>query len=150
LLQFASRVPFRGPCILDLFQQNPNPIRRFGGFWGGFAERALLSTVGWQMSTIFADSNCGLNITKRSCAKTTAISAKVQQARAELSPNNLARDRVLLLSGIALALGFLWGWRSYRTVPVIKIGDARALAGRKPPREPVEEFKCSGCEQVYG
>jgi hypothetical protein len=66
------------------------------------------------------------------------LSAKVQETRAELSPNNLARNKVLLLSGIAFALGFLLGWRSYRAVPVIKIGDTRVPSGLKPTGKPVE------------
>ena len=67
------------------------------------------------------------------------ISAKVQETRAELSLSHLAQDKVLLLSGIAFALGFLLGWRSYRTVPVIKIGDARPPSlGLKPAAKPIE------------
>jgi hypothetical protein len=66
------------------------------------------------------------------------LSAKVQEARAELSPNNLAQNRVLVLSGIAFVLGFLLGWRSYQAVPVIKIGDAQVPAGLKPAQKPVE------------
>ena len=66
------------------------------------------------------------------------ISAKVQETRAELSPSNFAQDKVLLLSGIAFALGFFLGWRSYRTVPVIKIGDARMPSGLKPAAKPIE------------
>jgi hypothetical protein len=54
------------------------------------------------------------------------LSTKVQETRSELSPTNIIQDRVLLLSGIALALGFILSWRSYRAAPVIELGEPRA------------------------
>ena len=51
------------------------------------------------------------------------ISIKARETRAELSPTRLMRERILLLSGIALVLGFLLG---YRGVPVEEIGKPAA------------------------
>jgi hypothetical protein len=49
----------------------------------------------------------------------TSINEKVLQTRAQLSPNTLMRDNLLLLSGAALVLGFALG---YRGVPIEVIG----------------------------
>lgn len=51
------------------------------------------------------------------------INDKVQETRAQLSPTNFVRDNVLLLSGVALGLGFVLG---YRGVPVEEIAKPAA------------------------
>ena len=51
------------------------------------------------------------------------IGLKARETRAELSPTRLMRERLLLLSGIALVLGFILG---YRGVPVEEIGKPAA------------------------
>jgi hypothetical protein len=51
------------------------------------------------------------------------IKQKVQKTRAQLSPTNLVRENILLFSGIALALGFILG---YRGVPLEKIAKPAA------------------------
>ena len=56
------------------------------------------------------------------------ISAKARETRAELSPMNLVRERIFLLSGLALALGFVLGYRGF---PAEKVGKpvARTVLG---------------------
>jgi hypothetical protein len=39
------------------------------------------------------------------------ITEKARETRAELNPTNLVREKVFLLSGFALALGFALGYR---------------------------------------
>ena len=41
------------------------------------------------------------------------ISEKARETRAELSPTRLVRERIFLLSGLALALGFALGYRGF-------------------------------------
>jgi hypothetical protein len=43
------------------------------------------------------------------------ITEKARETRAELSPTNLVREKIFLLLGVSLALGFLIG---YRRVPI--------------------------------
>ena len=40
-----------------------------------------------------------------------SITEKARETRAELSPTSFVRERVFLLSGLALALGFALGYR---------------------------------------
>jgi hypothetical protein len=47
------------------------------------------------------------------------ITEKARETRAELSPTNLVRGKIFLLSGLALALGFAIG---YRRFPVEEVG----------------------------
>jgi hypothetical protein len=42
------------------------------------------------------------------------ISEKARETRAELNPTNLVRERIFLLSGLALALGFAIGYLGSR------------------------------------
>ena len=41
------------------------------------------------------------------------ITEKARETRAELSPTSLVRERIFLLSGLALALGFALGFRGF-------------------------------------
>jgi hypothetical protein len=51
------------------------------------------------------------------------IGLKARETKAELSPARLMRQRILLLSGIALLLGFALG---YRGVPLEEVGKPAA------------------------
>ena len=42
-----------------------------------------------------------------------SITEKARETRAELSPTSLVRERIFLLSGLALALGFALGCRGF-------------------------------------
>jgi hypothetical protein len=46
------------------------------------------------------------------------ISEKARETRAELSPTRLVRERIFLLLGLALALGFAFGYRGFPIVDV--------------------------------
>jgi hypothetical protein len=56
------------------------------------------------------------------------INTKARETRAELSPTNLVREKIFLLSGIALVLGFAIGYRGF---PVEDVGKpvARTVLG---------------------
>jgi hypothetical protein len=41
------------------------------------------------------------------------IAEKARETRAELNPMNLVREKIFLLSGLALALGFALGYRRF-------------------------------------
>jgi hypothetical protein len=47
------------------------------------------------------------------------IAEKARETRAELNPMNLVREKIFLLSGLALALGFALG---YRRFPIEDVG----------------------------
>jgi|HubBroStandDraft_6_1064221.scaffolds.fasta_scaffold1462370_2 hypothetical protein len=53
------------------------------------------------------------------------ISRKAQETKAELSPNNLVRERLFLFSALAFAIGFLMG---YRDVPLEEFATPAARA----------------------
>jgi hypothetical protein len=42
-----------------------------------------------------------------------SLTEKVRETRAELSLTSLVRERIVLLSGLALALGFALGYRGF-------------------------------------
>jgi hypothetical protein len=42
------------------------------------------------------------------------IAEKARETRAELNPMNLVREKIFLLAGLALALGFALGYRRFR------------------------------------
>ena len=48
-----------------------------------------------------------------------SITEKARETRAELSPTSFVRERVFLLSGLALALGFALGYRGF---PIEDVG----------------------------
>ena len=52
-----------------------------------------------------------------------SITEKARETRAELSPTSLVRERIFLLSGVALALGFALGYRGF---PIEHSGKALA------------------------
>jgi hypothetical protein len=47
------------------------------------------------------------------------VTEKALETRAELNPANLVREKIFLLSGMALALGFVLG---YRGLPIEDVG----------------------------
>ena len=54
-----------------------------------------------------------------------SITEKARETRAELSPTSLVRGRIFLLSGLALALGFVLGLRGF---PIEDVGKPVALS----------------------
>jgi hypothetical protein len=49
-----------------------------------------------------------------------SLTEKARETRAELSPTNLVREKIFLLSRLALALGFALGYRGF---PIEDVGN---------------------------